>query len=184
MDRVELKSQNDENLAELFRSGNEDAFIILLSRYSKLIMKLASSFRATSLHTTEDYHQEGLIEFLSAVKSYDEKKGMSFRNYSMMLVKQAMQRIYRDANSKKRNDSPVFSIEELTELPSSQFSFEEDVVTSQYIAEKILNLSGFESKVLNELIMGYSRIEIAYRLECDVRKVDNAIQRIRKKLTD
>ncbi len=182
MDKFELSAQKDEQLAELFRSGNEEAFVLLLSRYSNLIMKTASSFIATSVHETEDYYQEGLIEFHSAVKSFDPGKGMSFRNYSMMLVKQAMQRVYKSANSKKRNASGVVSIEEIGDMASAASSVEDQVINKEILSVALSGLSDFENKVLKLYILGDPRKQIAEKLGCSVKSVDNAIQRIRKKV--
>ncbi|MCR4594256.1 MAG: sigma-70 family RNA polymerase sigma factor [Clostridiales bacterium] len=184
MVKVELNVQKDEELAELFRAGNDEAFVLLLSRYSNLIMKTASSFIVTSVHETDDYYQEGLIEFHSAVKSFDPAKGMSFRNYSMKLVKQAMQRAYKSANSKKRNISSVVSIEEIGDMACDSSSVEDQVINREILSVALSGLSAFENKVLKLYILGDSRKQISEKLSCSIKSVDNAIQRIRKKVKD
>ena len=182
MDKVELNALKDEELAELFRSGHDEAFVLLLSRYSNLIMKTASSFIVTSVHETEDYYQEGIIEFHSAVKSFDPSKGKSFRNYSMTLCKQAMQRAYKSANSKKRKPSGLVSIEEIGDMASDSSSVEDQVINKEILSVALSGLSDFENKVLKLYILGDPRKQIAEKLGCSIKSVDNAIQRIRKKV--
>ena len=184
MDKFELNELTDEQLLQIFADGNESAFVILLSRYSNLIMKIASSFEVTSLNEAEDYYQEGLMEFFSSAKSFDPNKGMSFKNYSMMLVRQTMQRVYNASTSKKRKpNKPIISIDDVSEFTSAELAIEDEVINKQ-IVNTFDSFSAFELDVAKLYILGLKPAEIANKLKCSVKKVYNALQRIRVKLKD
>ncbi len=185
MNKFELKNLTDEELIKHYSDGNEEAFAIILSRYSKLIMKTAASFEVTTLNQIEDYYQEGVIEFFSAVKSFNPDKSKSFKNYSMMLVKRAMQRIYNaSTNQKRKPTKALLSIDDIYDYTSDNNSVEDDVISSQMYKTVFDSLSLFEMNVAKLYILGYKPQAIAEKLDTSAKAVYNALQRIKNKIKD
>ena len=78
---------SDEELIKSFLSGDDDAFEVIVSRYLGLISTVAKKYRGISSDTDDsDMIQEGMVALLSACRSYDAQKGMSFKNYLVLCV--------------------------------------------------------------------------------------------------
>ena len=140
--------------------------------------------------------QEGMIGLLSAIRQFDPDNGSSFRYYAEFCIRNRLQSAIKSASRKKHlplNDG--LSLEQLSEDSGSQLSATpevfrqdpEDLVLARESKEELYAvlsrcLSKMENRVLEYYLDGLSYREIAARLGKDEKAVDNAVQRIRRKL--
>ena len=80
---ADLEALTDEQLALLAHEGCEDAFSQLVQRCASIVRRHAAMYRSVQLEA-EDLEQEGLVGLLSAVRTYQESGGASFRMIMMM----------------------------------------------------------------------------------------------------
>ena len=136
-----------------------------------------------------DMIQEGMVALLSACRSFDGDKGMSFKNYLMICVENRYRSMMR--SSSRQSAVParnMISIEEQdVAFDPTVTSLPELVETKEYIdsLHRILkySLSNLEYKVAILHLSGYTYKEIANRLNISPKSVDNAQTRIRQKLS-
>ena len=182
---------SDEELIRDFLSGNDDAFDLIASRYLGLISTVAKKYRCMSADIDDnDMIQEGMLALLSACRSYDGKKGMSFKNYLMLCVGNRFRSMMR--SSARRRAVPARNMISLEDEADTAFDptetpLPELVESKEYIdsLHRVLktSLSDLEYKVAILHLSGYTYKEIAQRLNISLKSVDNAQTRIRQKLS-
>ncbi len=144
---------------------------------------------------TEDLIQEGMIGLLSAIREYDPDKGASFKTFANICIHNRIQSAVRSASQKKHrplNDCVPFDdvLSDESKSLGTRFSHpspEEQVLareTQQEFSTYPRYLSKFENSVAERYLAGSSYQEIAASLDCPIKSVDNAIQRIRRKLAN
>lgn len=178
---------NDNLLVSKAKSGDSNALTDLIKRYSQTVLQKSLSFNKISGIENEDLYQEGMLGLLSAVYSFDESKGVLFSTYATTLITRKMLSALRTAN--KKNNLPLdsyVSIDEKSDIRSFTPTPEEMLIYNEEI-DSILsfvnnNLSKTEKKVFRLNLLGLSYNEIAEILDCSEKSVDNALQRIRKKI--
>lgn len=178
---------NDNLLVSKAKSGDSNALTDLIKRYSQTVLQKSLSFNTISGIENEDLYQEGMLGLLSAVYSFDESKGVLFSTYATTLITRKMLSALRTAN--KKNNLPLdsyISIDEKSDIRSFTPTPEEMLIYNEEI-DSILsfvnnNLSKTEKKVFRLNLLGLSYNEIAEILDCSEKSVDNALQRIRKKI--
>ena len=185
-----LTDEELQALAAKRESGAEEA---LAERYARLVRACARPF---FLHggDSEDLIQEGMLGLLSAIREYDPEKGASFKTYAEICIRNRIQTAIRSAARKKHaplNDGVSLDdilSDESQSLGSQYFqrSPEEQVLAreteKEFISAYSRRLSRLEAQVLNLYLDGLSYQEMAAALERDAKAVDNAVQRIRRKL--
>lgn len=171
--------------------GDEQAIYQVLHFYKKLVDIKSKHFFLIG-GDRDDICQEGMIGLLKAVKSYNIDKISSFKQFASICIQRQMISAITKANSKKNNfvnnaiDSSVNSKEEYIELYEKDQHNPEDSLLSK---EKIkllslflkLNLSEFEFNVYKLMLKEMDYKEISTKMDKNVKQIDNAIQRIRKK---
>lgn len=184
---ISKNTLTDEELALQTQNNDEYAFNTLVNLYLPIIRIKASKFKDIDL---DDLVQEGLLGLWSAAQTYDTNKNATFKTYAFKCIdnrlvsgakmgkgkKQVPQEllIYLDGDQNvqlKDNGNPEQSVIE----------HENYTVMVKHIKDI---LSKKEFKVLSYYLAGNTYGQIAEILDCDVKAVDNAIQRIRKKLKD
>lgn len=181
---TDIKTSSDNDLITLRK--NEDAINELIIRYKPVVEAIAVKYINSPLEK-EDLVQEGMIGLLAAINSYKKEKGASFGNYARRCINNSIQSALKKVSRLK--DIPQSSLVSLEE------DYFDDVVhlsaEDEYLAKESVStlnsvlyeeLSSFENEVLRLYIMGCKYNEIAEKLDRNTKAIDNAIQRIRKKL--
>jgi RNA polymerase sporulation-specific sigma factor len=188
---------SDEELQSFAINGDAQAEELLIKRYSRIVRALARPYFLAG-GDSEDLIQEGMLGLISAVRSYDASAGASFRTYSELCIKRRLLTAIRNAAGGKSvslNDclsleSPLFD-EELSQaayaVREADLRGPEEMVIDREETDKFYNaflclLSGFEADVLGYYLDGMSYREIAEITDRPAKSVDNAVQRIRRKL--
>lgn len=193
---------SDEELIELYKEGNEIAIDFLFNKYKNLVRKKAKAMFIVG-GDNDDLIQEGMIGLYKAIRDYDESKDASFRTFSSMCINRQMCTAVTTSNRKKHSplneyislDMPVQSekAEESTRLSDMLYSAVEqspeeifiDKESTDFIESKIGNvLSSYERQVLLLQMEGLDYVKIAEKLGKTAKSVDNALQRIRNKLSE
>ena len=184
-----VDAKDDNSLVSYAKSGDTAALTRLLERYSDAILQKAKSFKGLSGIESDDLYQEGMMGFIAAVYSFDESRGIQFSAYAVTVAVRKMLSALKKSNNKSNLPLRSYiSIEEENSLLSYSPTPEEIIIYNEEL-DKIsnfikTNLSKNEKKVLKLSLLGMSYSEIADILECSEKSVDNAIQRIRRKIRD
>ena len=183
---------NDNDLWHLASVGDQNAEEILLKKYYRLVRVCARPYFLAG-GDSEDLIQEGMLGLLSAVRQYDPNRDTSFRTFSELCIKNrlitAIKTAARPKHSPLNDCVPLESsqFEESRTRSSYNMRNPEDLIidkerTEELTAKLKCFLSQLESKVLVFYLEGLSYSEIAEQLGKSVKSVDNAVQRIRKKI--
>lgn len=181
-----MKHKTDEELVKLANLKNDEAAGILIRRYVFEVRSCALRYIGGTVDF-EDLVQEGFIGLLNAVSNYDSSLGASFKTFVKLCIDRNIISVVRAALRKKQipKSSLVFLGEQ--DYPAADSINPENVVIAReeidLLKSKIFSsLSEFEIKVLTLFLRGYTYEKIAETLNCKSKQVDNAMQRLRKKL--
>ena len=189
-------SLSDEQLQQMAVSGNSSAEDILACRYSRLVRICARPFFLAG-GDSEDLTQEGMLGLLSAIREYNGTSQVKFKTFAELCIRRRILSAIKSASRLKHtplNDG--VSLEDLvaSETDSSNccppFYFRrvpEEQVLARESADEFFHtysrcLSPFENKILLLYLDGLSYGAIAEICGKDEKSVDNAVQRIRRKL--
>ena len=165
----------------------------LVSEYIQLVRACARPYFLAG-GDSEDLIQEGMLGLLSAVRSYDPAKGVKFPVYAEFCVRRRIYSAIRTASGNKHTPlNSYISLEspqvDENGIQSAYFLRDpEDFVIARESAHEIERLlfgalSRFETGVLELFLEGMSYKDMAAFLGKSSKSVDNAVQRIRKKLS-
>ena len=187
----------DESLCARAASGDRAAEEALVLRHTRLVRVCARPFFLAG-GDSEDLIQEGMVGLLSAIREFRPQKGASFRTFAEVCVRRRIISVVRSAAGGKHlplNDS--VSLDPSLFLANQDFtSFgtayhhqrnPEDVVIHEEnlsaLEEAIQKeLTGLEAQVLALYLSGLSYAEIAEEVRRSTKSVDNAVQRVRRKI--
>ncbi len=182
-----IHSLDDEKLIALCKIGDDEAYSVLIARYLFTIRKRASVYNNSGIDF-EDLVQEGFIGLLNAVKSFESSFDTSFSTFAYLCIDRNILTAVRKSLAKKQipksallflEDEQILQ-ENLEQSPEAVLIAKENIsAMKQKIAEK---LSATERQVLDLYLLGFSYSKIAKELDISEKSVDNAIQRMRKKL--
>lgn len=181
------KALTDEELAVLAANGDDDAMARLISAVTPIAKAKASHFVNARI-ADEDLTQEGMLGFLDAVKKFDPSKGSSFKAFAERCIenriKSAMRTNFNNKNAALSSAVPYEAeIHETSDPSSNPELILMDKADSQAVEDFLLaELSVFEQKVIRLRLCGKSYSKVAEALGCSEKAVDNALQRIRKKM--
>ena len=192
---IDYASADESVLLSCVISGDRVAEEILAERYMRLVRSCARPLFLAG-GDSEDLIQEGMFGLLSAMRQYDPDSGNSFRTFAEHCIRMRLYSAIKSASRLKHlplNDG--VSLEQLSEDSSLQVSAIPDAIrrnpedlvlarerTEELYSELALCLSGLEKNVLSLYLEGLSYREIAFRLGKQEKSIDNAVQRIRRKL--
>ena len=182
---------SDIDLIKRIQGGDDAAFETIASRYLGLIGSVASKYRNIGNYfDNSDFVQEGLLALLYACKNFDAKQGMSLKNYILLCVESRFKSIVRKVNKKSRVPQDVLlSIsDDIDQISDTTQSSPDEIFESREYIEKVRNtlkdrLSPFEYSVVSLYLSGYTYSECSKKLSVSEKSVENALSRIRKKLS-
>lgn len=202
-----MESMSDRQELDLIakaQAGDELAMETLLKKYQGLLNYICDKYFLKD-GERDDLMQEAMIGFVQGVKYFDPNNGKQFKNFAYLCVKRELDSCIKRSNRKKHmvlsdavSMSSVVAGEEGYE-DKIAYLVEKDkcgniispenmmVEKESYseILDKITSLlSRMELNVLLMRMMGHSYNEITDALQLENKSVDNAIQRIRKKVSN
>ena len=194
------KSAKEEELVLMAQNGADAAQEYLLDKYKSLVRAKSRAYFLIGADS-EDIIQEGMIGLYKAVRDYNEEKNASFRSFAELCVNRQMITAIKAATRQKHQplnsyislNKPVYEEEsEQTYMDFLQSSSEsllnpEALLIGQenksFLEDQMVkNLSSFETRVLVLYLQGRSYFEIANVLDKPEKSIDNALQRVKKKL--
>lgn len=191
------QSQSDEELCGLVAGGDLRGEEILAGRYGRLVRMCARPYFLAG-GDSEDLIQEGMLGLLSAVRSYDPDRETTFRAYAEVCIRRRLISAVKAARGDKHAplnnsvsfETPLFDgdcVHGLSVGDPIQRSPEEELLDRETLQERTDQLhgqlSGFEAEILRLYLNGLSYAEIAAEVDRSTKAVDNAVQRVRKKLS-
>ena len=182
----------DETLAQRAKNGDDEALADLIERYTPLVCMRARAY-ARGVMDVDDVYQEGMIALLKAVRNYREDTAGCFWTFAAVCVNNKMLSAVtahmRDKNAPMRSYLSLSGREipeDLLAAVSPETDPEKLVIASEESAarnRRIENLlSPFERQVLRLYLSSYSYEEMSRQLGSSTKAVDNALQRVRRKL--
>jgi len=202
--RLSAKSQGqvqveDGYLLALAKQGDAASYDRLVRRYYGFVRLKASSYFLTG-GDGDDLIQEGLVGLYKAIRDYRTDRESSFRNFAELCITRQIITAVKTATRNKHtplNQSVSFStspaasgdaepgLDELIPGPSVNDPVNQ-VISSEELRALVgclsTALSDLESRVLALYLDGRSYEGIGERLGCDTKTVDNALQRVKRKV--
>lgn len=190
----------DNYLIALAKQGRKDAYDRLVRRYYGFVRLKASSYFLIG-GDADDLIQEGLVGLYKAVRDFRTDRESSFRNFAELCI--TRQIITAVKTSTRNKHTPLNEYVSFSQTPAASAgdgdpTLDEmlpgptvhDPVNQVISSEELHSLVGCLSSVLSELesavlslyLDGYSYEAVAERLECDTKTVDNALQRVKRKV--
>jgi RNA polymerase sporulation-specific sigma factor len=196
---ISLTDLEDEDLVARWQAGDGGALDTLLQRYRRFARSKARSYFLVGADA-DDVEQEGLIGLYKAARDYRDDRQSSFRAFAELCVTRQVISAIKAATRQKHqplnryvsisgvrgsDDPSEGAVEEL--LDDHRASDPADEVISQEQIQAMRrsmseSLSGLEVDVLRLYVEGKSYQEISCQLGRHVKSIDNALQRIKRKL--
>ena len=191
-------SMTDEQIVQLSHEGDSAAEEFLLNKYKNFVRSKARSYFLIGADH-EDIVQEGMIGLYKAIRDYRPDKLSSFRAFAELCItrqiitaiKTATRQKHIPLNNYVSLNKPLYDEESdrtlLDVIIEGRTSDPEEMIINMEnignIRTKISEvLSGLEQEVLNAYLDGKSYQEIAESLGRHVKSIDNALQRVKRKL--
>lgn len=188
----------DEEIVDIARAGSTDAQEYLIQKYKSFVRAKARAYFLVGADH-EDIIQEGMIGLYKAIRDFRADRLASFKAFAELCItrqiitaiKTATRQKHIPLNSYVSLNRPIYDEDSdrtlLDIMPGNHVLDPEEVVISSEemgnMEEKITEiLSDLEWQVLNSYLDGKSYLEIAHELQRHVKSVDNALQRVKRKL--
>ena len=188
----------DEEIVMLSSGGDKAATEYLLGKYKNLVRAYARKYFLVGADR-DDVLQEGMIGLFKAIRDYDSSRQSSFYNFACICVKHqlitavktSVRQKHVPLNSYVSLNKTVYDdeserilldmlVEKKTVDPEEVFLRREKLEALNEKMER--TLSAFEKEVITLYLDGVSYQEIAKRLGKKPKSIDNALQRVRRKL--
>jgi RNA polymerase sporulation-specific sigma factor len=190
----------DGFLLALAKQGNLDARERLMRRYYGFVRLKASSYFLAGADS-DDLIQEGMIGLYKAIRDYRTDRESSFRNFAELCITRQIITAVKTATRNKH--TPLNQYVSFSSTPAGSSDGAEPTLdemlpgptvhdpVNQVISSEELRalvacistvLSELESHVLGLYLDGHSYEEVGRRLDCDCKTVDNALQRVKRKV--
>lgn len=193
-----LTQEPDEEVVKLSKGGDEFATEYLINKYKNFVRVKAKSYFLVGADR-EDIIQEGMIGLYKAIRDFRADKLSSFRAFAELCItrqiitaiKTATRQKHIPLNSYISLNKPIYDEDSdrtmLDILSGTKITDPEEVFISHELSddlrEKIQeNLSELESQVLLSYLEGKSYQEMAKELNRHVKSIDNALQRVKRKI--
>lgn len=191
-------SIDDEDIVEQAKDGDPQALEYLITKYKNFVRAKARSYFLIGADK-EDIIQEGMIGLYKAIRDYNKDKLTSFKAFAELCItrqiitaiKTATRQKHIPLNSYVSLNKPIYDEESdrtlLDVISGAKITDPEELIISQ---EELMSmeckigeiLSDLELEVLMAYLEGKSYQEIAVELDRHVKSIDNALQRVKRKL--
>ena len=178
---------DDERLASLSKTDKK-AVSELVLRYVFIIEHKAKAYGQTP-DEVADLSQEGLVGFIKAIQTFDKSRGIKFSTYANTCITNRMLTSISKMNKISFNESLSDDVEKLSEMTSETNGFEspESIILEKEKYREIIkriscSLTELEQTVFDLYLEEKTYRQIADELSLSQKAVDNAMQRVRKKL--
>ena len=192
---------SDEELIAMMKRGEPEIMDYLMEKYKNLVRRKARALYLIG-GDGDDLIQEGMIGLFKAVRDYNAEKEASFGGFADLCISRQMYTaveasarkkhiplnsyisLYSGTISSREHEVPLRDV-----LPDSREINPEELVIGREDREQMhremkKRLSGFETQVLEAYLEGMNYKEIGEALGKPATAIDNALQRIRKKITE
>jgi RNA polymerase sporulation-specific sigma factor len=190
---------DDHYLVALAKEGRTDAYDAIIRRYRGFVRLKASSYFLLG-GESDDLIQEGLVGLYKAVRDYRTDRESSFRNFAELCITRQIITAVKTATRNKH--TPLNQYVSFSQSPAAAGDSEttlDEILPGPSVADPVNQviageeldslvaclssvLSDLESRVLSLYLDGYSYEVVAEKLECDTKTVDNALQRVKRKV--
>jgi RNA polymerase sporulation-specific sigma factor len=203
VDLKELRMQDydlktDEDIVDTVRDGNSEALEYLINKYKNFVRAKARSYFLIGADR-EDIVQEGMIGLYKSIRDFRGDKQASFKAFAELCItrqiitaiKTATRQKHIPLNSYVSLDKPIYDEDSdrtlLDVICGSRVTDPEELIINQEefsgLEDKMGEiLSDLERRVLMLYLDGRSYQEIAVDLDRHVKSIDNALQRVKRKL--
>lgn len=201
--RATLESMSDEELIAIYREGENNAIDLLIQRYKKFVRnRIRVNFFIGV--DKDDLIQEGMIGLFKAICDYNPEREASFKSFATLCVTRQISTAFKAVSrqkhiplnrsislsvpiSNKSSDEEDEGITLMDVIKNNVSPTPEDEVISKENVEDINDyivkaLSALEIEVVHLYMDGKNYKEIAKVLDKSPKSIDNALQRIKKKL--
>ncbi|MDU4892705.1 MAG: RNA polymerase sporulation sigma factor SigH [Clostridium sp.] len=190
--------KKDEEVVAMAKEGNDRALEYLLCKYQNFVKSKAKSYFLIGADK-EDIYQEGMIGLFKAIRDFKDDKLASFKVFAELCitrqiitaVKTATRQKHIPLNTYISLNKPIYDEESdrtlLDIISGIKVSDPEELIIDREEMENIESkigevLSSLEMEVLNSYLDGKSYQEIASDLDRQAKSIDNALQRVKRKL--
>jgi RNA polymerase sporulation-specific sigma factor len=182
------------------KQGSPDAYDQLVRRYHSFVRLKASSYFLIG-GDSDDLIQEGLVGLYKAIRDYRTDRESSFRNFAELCITRQIITAVKTATRNKH--TPLNGYVSFSQSPAGSAGDGEPTLdevmpgsphwepANQVISSEELRslvdclasvLSDLESRVLSLYLDGHAYVAIGDKLGCDCKTVDNALQRVKRKV--
>lgn len=192
----------DFELIEKARNGDSNCAEELFTRYKPLAKKISRKFFLAG-QDSDDIFQEAMIGLFKAYQGFKISEQTDFKSFASLCITRQILSAIKTANRQKNkilseavslNNQGGFQIcvDDEEEnfyfvLPSKEQAPDDELISQENVEEMLCEinklLSDFEKQVLKQYLKGYSIKQISVMLEKSPKSVDNAITRLKSKLT-
>lgn len=176
----ELNGMEDEALCRRAADGDREAEGVLISRYLKMVRQFAGRLQGAVDY--EDLVQEGCIGLLDAIGSFDPAREARFGTYAYTCIRNRVYRAVRDAAGGQPPVLPLEAGDGTDAAPGPEQTVLAREQLELALQELEVVLTPLEKKIFFAHLGGIDYQTIASTLQIPPKSVDNALQRVRRKL--
>lgn len=188
----------DEEIVLLGRKGDKDATEYLIHKYKNLVKSKARAYFLIGADR-EDVVQEGMIGLYKAIRDYQQDKSMAFKTFADLCITRQMITAVKNATRQKH-----IPLNSYVSLNRKAFDDDSEKTFIEMVSEEVVSdpeqllikkeefigienkmgeiLSSFEWEVLSLYLNGKSYTEIARQVDKPIKSIDNALQRVKRKV--
>lgn len=189
---------SEDIIVKFAKDGNTKCMEILINKYKKFIQLKAKSYFLIGADK-EDIYQEGLIGLYKAIRDYNSEKLSTFKGFAELCITRQIITAVKSATRQKHiplntyislnkpvydgeSDKTLLDVMESLKISDPEELFVDREQISEIEKHVLKSLSKYEKIVLHYYVIGKSYQQIAYLLNRQPKSIDNAIQRIKRKL--
>ncbi len=193
---MDYDRKTDTELLNLVAQNDDGATDFLVRKYGAMVRRESRAWFLIG-GDADDVYQEGMIGLFKAVRDYKSTRGSSFPTFALLCIRNQIKTAINNSRRQKHTplneyisiyaDDPERGGTLAEDLEAELTANPEELLLSRERLDDLENgirasLTPREKKVLKGYLAGYSYGDIAEKLGCTEKSVDNALQRIRTKL--